>query len=173
MSKLAGLVNFKPSRGINMKTHDARAVANKILDIAGTRDISLTIMQLVKLVHLSNGWWLSFSNGEPLTNSQAETWQYGPVHPQVYHSFKGNGMHPITQKAIDHESGIEITSAFTDKQIRLMEAVVKKYGKIHAFKLSDKMHEPGTPWFVTKEQRGMYKPISNELIKEHFDELGK
>lgn len=156
-----------------MKSHDARAVANKILEIASSKDIPLTLMQLVKLVHLSNGWWLSFSEGEPLTNSQAETWQYGPVHPHVYHAFKGNGMHPISHRAFDHETGIEFSASFTDKQVKLMEAIVKRYGKIHAFKLSDKMHEPGTPWYITKEQSGMYKPISNKLIKEHFDELGQ
>lgn len=38
--------------------HDSRAVANRLIEMADERGISLTIVHLVKLVYFAHGWHL-------------------------------------------------------------------------------------------------------------------
>ncbi|MEO1191621.1 MAG: type II toxin-antitoxin system antitoxin SocA domain-containing protein [Pseudomonadota bacterium] len=153
------------------KPHDSRAVANKILRVARSKGIELTLMQLIKLVYLAHGWWLAFSDGEALTSTQAQAWQYGPVHPEVYRAFKRHGAQPISSPATDPLTGLEYSADFSDEQNSIIDAVVEGYGRTHAFRLSNVMHKPGTPWRVTYDKHGYYHPIANSLIKEHFDDL--
>lgn len=149
--------------------HDSRAVANQILEIAQSQGIDLTLMQLLKLVYLANGWWLIYSEGEPLTDTNAQVWQYGPVHPQVYKAFRKHGSSRIGSKAEDPRTGFPYSASFSEAEKSVMETIVQTYGRMHAFKLSDIMHRDGTPWTVTKDRSGLYSSIPNELIKEHFD----
>ncbi|MAS45433.1 MAG: hypothetical protein CML46_19355 [Rhodobacteraceae bacterium] len=151
-------------------THDPRSVANKILDIADKSGKQLTIMQLLKLVYLANGWWLSFKN-EPFTKTEAQAWQYGPVHPEVYNAFKGSGNSVIRTRATSKATGLEYRDEFAPDEVDMLKAVVDSYGDHHAFALSNIMHRPGTPWTLTVERDGLYRPIPNSLVKEHFDEL--
>jgi uncharacterized phage-associated protein len=156
-----------------MEGHDARAVANKLLEISEKQGIKLTLMQLIKLVYLSHGWWLTFSEGDPLTSSSPQAWQYGPVHPEVYRAFKKYGRAPILGRAINADTGFEYQSHFSNDEVALMEQVVSSYGRYHAFTLSDIMHKPGTPWSLVNSESGDYAPIPNSVIKKHFDEIRK
>lgn len=151
--------------------HDARAIANHILDIADEEGIPLTIMQLLKLVYLSHGWWLSFSEGCPLTKSNPQAWQYGPVHPEVYRAFPKMGRHHIQTRAVDPETGYTFSTNLSKDEDALIRQVVKAYGRHHAFTLSDMMHQPGTPWSETNSRYGDYANIPNDLMHKHFDEL--
>lgn len=153
-----------------MGPFDARAIANAILDVSHKRGTDVTLMQLIKLVYLAHGWWLAFSR-EPLTSSDPQAWQYGPVHPQVYKAFKKFGSSPITERAIDGSTRLEYREALPEEVRDLLEGVVDSYGDMHAFKLSDIMHQPGTPWSITKDNTGLYSPIPSDLIRRHFDEL--
>lgn len=154
-----------------MPSHDARAVANKILSLSQERGQPLTLMQLIKLVYLANGWWLSYSDGEALTNTSAQAWQHGPVHPHVYKAFRRFGSGPVTSPALDKDTQLPYDSNYTPEQVQIIESVVENYGNMHAFKLSDIMHRPGTPWSRTMQETGQYSVIPNTVIKEHFDEL--
>ncbi|WP_156414013.1 hypothetical protein [Fulvimarina pelagi] len=49
--------------------HDARAIANLILEEAQRRGIQLTEMQLIKLVYFVNGWSLELLD-EPLVEDR-------------------------------------------------------------------------------------------------------
>lgn len=151
--------------------HDARAVANKLLEICEQKGISITLMQLIKLVHLSNGWWMTYSNGEPLVIAEAQAWQYGPVYPQVYRSFKKFGSGKISEKAINKSTGDIYFADFSESEVSLMESVVDAYGKLHAFQLSDMMHQPGTPWHDVFTTQGPYAPIPHKRVYEHFNDL--
>jgi uncharacterized phage-associated protein len=151
--------------------HDSRAVANQILDIAEQQGIKLTLMQLIKLVYLAHGWWLTFSDGKPLTSSSPQAWQYGPVHPEVYRAFKRYGRGHISGRAVNNLTGFEYSEDFTADELALLEQVVASYGKYHAFTLSDIMHRPGTPWSTVNSEFGDYSPIPNNIIKRHFDDL--
>lgn len=153
------------------KSFDSRAVANKILDIAKGKEIKLTMMQLLKLVYIAHGWWLTFSDGKPLTSDSPQAWQYGPVHPAVYNAFRRNGSAHIQHKATDPDTGLEFIGEFNSDIIRVLDQVVESYGKLHAFRLSDMTHQMGTPWDQASKQWGNYAPISNAIIKDHFDDI--
>lgn len=150
---------------------DARSIANRILDHAEHQGLHLTVMQLLKLVYLAHGWWLTFSGGNPLTTIRPEAWKYGPVHRDVYNSFRHFGSNPIVGRAVDSATGFEYREQVSDDIDQLLAQVVSSYGKHHAFTLSDIMHKPGTPWSVTSETRGHYAPIEDDLIREHFDDI--
>ena len=150
---------------------DSRAIANKILDYADQNDTPLTIMQLLKLVYLAHGWWLTFTNGHPLTSTLPQAWKYGPVYREVYNAFSRFDRRPITGRAVDPITGFEFYADMSNEVKAILEEVVLSYGKHHAFVLSDLMHKPGTPWSITVEEFGYYKPIKNDLIQREFDGL--
>ncbi len=153
--------------------YSSLAVANKILDIAKQKSIKLTMMQLLKLVYISHGWWLTFSEGKPLTSDTPQAWQYGPVYPEVYKAFRGSGSSKITRRAVDPDTGLEPYERISEEATELLEQVVDAYGNLHAYVLSDMTHEDGTPWSQASKEGGYYAPIPNSLIKEHFDDLRK
>ncbi len=150
--------------------YDARAVANAILSYARETGRPLTLMQLIKLVYLVYGWGLSLL-GRRVVNSSPQAWQYGPVFPHVYKAFKHFGSAPISELARDKQSGNEYRAELNSQENELVRAVVDAYGDMHAFQLSNIMHRPGTPWTQTYESQGPYSIISDDLIRQHFDDL--
>jgi uncharacterized phage-associated protein len=147
--------------------YESRAIANAILHYANASGKALTPMQLIKLVYVANGWSLALL-GRPLISEQIQAWQYGPVIPNVYRAFNAFGSSPITQAAINHATGFEFSADIDPDDMRLIKAVVDSYGHMHAFQLSNKMHEPGTPWTETFTTKGAYSVIPSDLIKKHF-----
>ncbi|MEJ1998904.1 MAG: DUF4065 domain-containing protein, partial [Maritimibacter sp.] len=114
---------------VEVGSYDSRVVANRILEIAETKGIKLTLMQLLKLVYIAHGWWLSFSNGRPLTSDTPQAWQYGPVYPAVYNAFRRYGSREIEHKASDLITGYEYSGSFSSDVDRLLEQVVESYGR--------------------------------------------
>ncbi|WGI22422.1 type II toxin-antitoxin system antitoxin SocA domain-containing protein [Amylibacter sp. IMCC11727] len=154
-----------------MGPFDSRVIANRILDIAEQRNIRLTMMQLLKLVYIAHGWWLTYSGGQPLTSDKPQAWQYGPVHPLVYNAFRRFGATAITERARDPETGFAYSDEITSDIDSILGSVVDSYGKLHAYRLSDMTHQVGTPWDQASKKWGNYAPITDASIKEHFDEL--
>ena len=152
-----------------MPPYDSRSIANRILEIARTKGLPLTIMQLQKLVYYAHGWWLSYSEGQPLTSDYPKAWKYGPVYDAIYDAFRGSGSQPILGYAVDEQTGLKIASDLTPAVNAMVERVVDAYGRLHAFQLSDMTHTTNPPWTVASKQYGHYAPISNELIRENFD----
>ena len=66
--------------------------------------MSLSILQLVKLVYLAHGWSLGFDRG-PLINATAEAWERGPVIPRVYNFYRKQGIHNINGLAANEWGG--------------------------------------------------------------------
>ena len=152
------------------ETHDSRAVANYILDLADDSGRSLTIMQLVKLVYIANGWALALFEA-PLIDEPVEAWQYGPVVPNVYRAFAGAGSRPISFRATEPFSSIEYRSKFSKDEKSLIRSVFDKYGSMHAYRLSDLTHRPNTPWSITYKKNGAYSQIPQSVITAHFKKL--
>ena len=149
--------------------HDPRAIANKILEIRSESGEPLTVMQLIKLVYIADGWSLAL-RGRPLSDASPEAWQYGPVYPSVYREFRQFGAKPITAPAYVAGTQIPFTEEFTNDEVDLLRAVVKAYGKLSAYALSNLTHQPQTPWSKAYA-RGAYSEIPVGEIKSHFEEL--
>jgi uncharacterized phage-associated protein len=149
---------------------DPRGIANAILQVARAQGKQLTLMQLIKLVYLAHGWSWAILH-RPLSKAPVQAWQYGPVYPEVYSAFKRFGSSPISSLAVSKSTGQTYQADLDEDDRDLIGAVVDAYGGMHAFQLSNIMHQPGTPWTETFNSSGAYSVIPEELIRKHYDEL--
>ncbi|MCY3852909.1 MAG: DUF4065 domain-containing protein [Gammaproteobacteria bacterium] len=73
-------------------------------------DWSLSHLHLQKLLYLSHMFFLGQNAGEPLVQGHFEAWDYGPVHPELYHKAKIFGADPVKnifRSCDDLEEGLE------------------------------------------------------------------
>lgn len=151
------------------EARDARAVANKILDVREATEESLTIMQLIKLAYIADGWSLAIL-GRPLINEKPEAWQYGPVYRSIYNAFSGIGSRPISGRAKHFGTEIPISDELADEEIKIIDMVVGSYGKLSAFALSNLTHKDDTPWSKAFK-KGLYADIDTDEMRAHFEGL--
>lgn len=67
--------------------NDAIGISKQILEYASKKGISLTHLQLQKLLYFVYGYHLAVFN-KPLFPSGFAPWTYGPVSEEAYHFFK-------------------------------------------------------------------------------------
>lgn len=146
---------------------DSRAVANRILTKASAKGRSLTIMQLVKLIYFSQGWYLAFTD-KPLTYHPAQAWQYGPVYPHVYKAFPKAGSSLLDGLILDKSTGKPYEMAASEDEDHMIDWVLAEYGTAHAFDLSRMTHVDDGPWKQTIDATGPYSEIPNSLLKAYF-----
>jgi uncharacterized phage-associated protein len=142
--------------------YDARQIANWFVTRAKRDGESLSIMTLLKLTYIAHGWHLEMRNAAPLFENQIEVWQYGPVIPDVYNSFRQQGIH--VSETIHNVLDVELAK----EDENLLEQVYNIYGKLSAFQLSELTNMPGGPWDIATKAGGYYAPIPNELIHQHY-----
>lgn len=147
---------------------DARAIANHVLQVARELGLSLTPMQLMKIVYFAHGWSLGLRN-RPLFTQPVQAWQYGPVIPDVYWAFSRFGRSPVAEPA-KNEFGLAYEAELDEVDERIIRAVVAQYGKLHAFVLSDMTHQPGTPWQKSFKP-GFRAVIGSDDIGQYFKGL--
>jgi uncharacterized phage-associated protein len=130
-------------------TRDVREVGNAILEIASQDGIKLSNLALNKIAYFAHAWFLAIYS-KPLIDSAFEAWQYGPVHPQLYHQLKRFGDRPITAKLtrIDLDTGQDTPVQITldDEELEHIAKITRFYGVRSASWLVEATHEPGAPW---------------------------
>lgn len=141
----------------------AQVVADDILKIAKRRGMTLTPIQLMKLVYISYGWYLAMHNAK-LFNDRIEAWKYGPVIPNLYQSTKRFGRGEIpTNLVADGPISNPNMEAFYD-------SIVENYGKYSGIALSNLTHRQGTPWQRVFQPNIMSTEIPDEYIREHYQQ---
>jgi len=155
--------------------HDARAIANFLLDHAESRGRKLTVMALLKIIYFAHGWHLA-KFGKPLISNEFEAWQEGPVVRVVYTCFRESAGNPIGDRARRFNAISrryeQVRYNICKEQSQLLVNILDAYGHLHAFRLSELTHEPGSPWdqvWNAPERKitvGMR--IENEAIRRHF-----
>ena len=141
--------------------YDARQIANWFVERSAKDGQTLSIMSLLKLTYVAHGWHLEMRK-QPLFFNDVQAWQYGPVIPDVYHSYRRQGVNvtqpfPVSGAALNAEDET------------LLEQVWGIYGKMSPFQLSDITHEENGPWHIATSVGGNYAPIPNELIQKHYE----
>ena len=158
-----------------MKTFDARAVANLILDEADRKSRRISNLSLQKLLYFSHGLYLIRKNS-PLVTGYFEAWQYGPVHPTVYESFKGaadrfiefraSRLNLVTQQ-------LETIPKIDDSDcLQTISQVVDAYGQLNPGRLVELSHATNAPWSFVVDNSKM-RPmlglrITDNIIRERF-----
>lgn len=143
--------------------YDARQIANWFIRRAMSEGEHLSIMQLLKLIYIAHGWFLEITGGAPLIKNKIEAWKHGPVVPDVYREFRGQGIDSL-QPAHGFDAAIDAYSA------NILEYVYNNYGKVPAIQLSNMTHESGGPWDIASRRYGFFAPITNDLILAHYQE---
>ncbi len=156
--------------GLAMSAFPPLAIANAVLEEAQRQGKSLTIMQLLKLVYIAHGWSLALFD-RPLVSQPPQAWEHGPVFPEVYRWFRKFGSGPISEYA-STPLGSMIRAELSPEQAGVISSVVKSYGDMHAFTLSNITHQQGTPWSQSY-QPGSSNLIPDGLIAAHYKELAR
>ncbi|MEU9516817.1 type II toxin-antitoxin system antitoxin SocA domain-containing protein [Micromonospora sp. NPDC048169] len=137
-------------------------VAAYILEQCG----EMTAMKLQKLVYYSKAWHLVWDNA-PLFNDRIEAWANGPVVRALYaqHRKRMN----VAAGDIDGDS-----SRLTQDERETIDAVLKFYGKLKAFELSDLTHSE-RPWLDARGDTPPGAPssalITDDAMYEYYDGL--
>jgi uncharacterized phage-associated protein len=159
--------------------YPAKAIANAILNKAAEDDKKITHLKLQKLLYYVAGYYLAVTD-KPLLDHTFEAWDYGPVVPEIYHEFKHFGGRPITSpaKEIDWEEGraIPVPIPTDDKHLnKVLNYVMRAYGKFSGAQLSEMTHRDGSPWDETRKANPGIRDadIPRRLLKEHFGPLVK
>lgn len=140
-----------------------QVVADDILKIAKRRGVPVTPMQLMKLVYISYGWYLAM-HGSKLFNDRIEAWKYGPVIPNLYQATKRFGRDPIpTHLIADGPISNPAMEAF-------YSSIVENYGRYSGIALSNLTHRDGTPWQRVFRPNVMGIEITDDLIREHYQQ---
>ncbi len=143
--------------------HDSRAVANRLIEMADERGISLTILHLVKLVYFAHGWHLGLFH-KPLIRHTVQAWRYGPVIPEVYSAFRPKPPEPA-RAPVKKQRGYK--EEFTEDETMVLRRVLEKYSAMPFDTLTHLTHRPGSPWDQVR-QYGYYATIPNEVMEKYF-----
>jgi len=139
----------------------AQIIADDVLKLAKRKGLSLTPMQLMKLVYISYGWYLAMHNAK-LFNDRIEAWKYGPVIPNLYHATKRFGGDLIPQNLI-------ADSALSFPQLEeFLGSVVDNYGAYSGIALSNLTHREGTPWQRAYLPNVLGIEIPDKYIRDHY-----
>lgn len=163
-----------------MKGVDARAIANALLDIADSRAMALSNMQVQKLVYLCHGWH-HVACKAPLVCNDFEAWENGPVVRSLYDALRQYGNSKVEGRALWYDAlqnkwalaSADLSQRSTD----LIEKVFDRYGGMTAFSLSEMTHERGSPWYeIWYSVAGIGNfgmKIPDQLTREYFDGLSR
>ena len=110
---------------------------------------------------------------DELIHDRVEAWDYGPVIPSLYHTFKRFGNDEIARENYDI-LGPRVDQNDT-KAIALLGKVWEVYGNMTGLRLSTLTHKKDGPWHTVTSQnrtRNGTLPnnlwIPNQVIKNYF-----
>lgn len=145
-------------------SYDSRQIANWFVNEAERENKPLTIMKLVKIVYMAHGWCLAIFD-RPLIFDDVEAWDYGPVIPEVYYTFrvKGSGR-AVMSRARFEDFGLGLDPNTES----LLKEVWGRYKNRSALQLSDLTHVKGGPWDLMYRPGIRYQKIPNKVIQKHY-----
>lgn len=141
----------------------AKTIADDILKLAKRRGLSLTPMQLMKLVYIAYGWHLAMQ-GSKLFDERVEAWKYGPVIPDLYQATKHFGGSAVPAHLI-----ADSPISRPDLEV-FLDSIVENYGKYSGIALSNLTHRSGTPWHRVYRPNVLNLEIPDDYIREHYQQ---
>jgi uncharacterized phage-associated protein len=151
--------------------YPALAVAYAFVKKGIEEEIPFTQMKLQKLVFFAHGLYLATESSQPLIKENFQAWKFGPVVPEIYHTYKYYGDEKINDTfwLFGAEDSWDETLKNADKKSQeAIDATWSALKSMSAIKLSNWTHKEGSPW------QKVYKPgihsveIPNEKIEAYF-----
>ncbi|KAF1682399.1 Panacea domain-containing protein [Veillonella sp. R32] len=119
----------------------------------------MTNLRLNKLLYFAQA--ASFKKlGYPLIEESFEAWQFGPVLPEVYETYKHFGRNGIQSEPFDR-------SKLNRKEQLFLIDVLRTYNAISTSALVKMSHESDGPWSKSYKFN-KHEIIANEAIKSYF-----
>lgn len=126
----------------------------------------VTQMKLQKMVYFAHGLYLAAYNKQPLIKETFQAWKFGPVVPDIYHTYKFYGSTPINDTKWILRSDVNPDDTPIDENARkIIDYTWNTLKGINAVKLSNWTHQEGSPWAQH------YVPGVNETFIPN-DEIG-
>lgn len=150
-----------------MKTmYSSFDIARKILQLAKSEGLNVDTMKLLKLVYITHGWHLGFTN-KPLINDEIQAWKYGPVIPVLYDVIKRFGAGNVDGELIDLYADKELDPETSE----FVENIWHVYKEMSGLELSARTHKDGSAWAKTYEEGILNMVIDDEEIKQHYKSM--
>lgn len=166
---------------LRKRPYKAIDIANFLVKYFNEHQQKITNLMLLKILYYLQADYLRKEDDVPLFRDDIEMWGYGPVVPNVYHSFKENGVAPIQQTYSyieEDENGdwsivdadqVELDANDQEEITNLAEKIWRKYND-RPFDLVEKTHEEPM-WAEQREaiENGQRKiKYNNEDIHNYF-----
>lgn len=125
---------------------------------------SLSNLEMQKILYLAHMFYLG-RTGEPLVQGQFEAWDYGPVHPDLYHKVKVYGSDPVGN--VFH--GVPELPEGSERDI--IDEAYLGIGKAGAGRLVKATHRPGGAWATNYIPGARRRILSNSIILKEYQDL--
>jgi uncharacterized phage-associated protein len=131
--------------------YPASAIALEFVKKGIQENKPVTQMKIQKLLYFAQGFYLA-QYGSPLISESFQAWEYGPVIPEIYSTFKIYGSSPIVDASTlffftTDAKKIEIESqSFTDDAKSIIDFTWNALKDIDAIALSTWTHKENSPW---------------------------
>ena len=113
------------------------AAAKRVAERSGW---SLSNLELQKILYLAQMFYMGEHDGEPLVPGHFEAWDYGPVHPTLYHEAKIFGSSPV--KNIFHS----VPELPDGPEAKHLDEAVKQLANVGSGRLVAATHRPNGAW---------------------------
>lgn len=141
-------------------TVSAFAAAKKVCSLS---DWTFSNLQLQKILYLAHMVYMGEKDGAPLVDGHFEAWDYGPVHPAVYHKAKAFGRGPV--KNVFH--GISDLPDDSDES-EILTRAVSAFRNVSPSALVSVTHKPEGAWYKNYEPGYNRSIIPNEDIYQEY-----
>lgn len=126
---------------------------------------SLSNLELQKILYLAHMFFLGRTGGNPLVHGQFEAWDYGPVHPDLYHRAKIFGSDAV--KNIFHDTADLPTGA----EREIINEAYDSIGKAGPGRLVHATHRKNGAWERAYVPGMRHCIIPNDDILREYQEL--
>ena len=125
----------------------ATVLSNNILFRGKKENIKITPMKLQKLLYYVCVKYVK-ETGEMPISERFEVWQYGPVLPSVYETFRKFGSNPITKYSKDASGYSYLVSESKNPILKeTIDIIWGKYKRKTGIELSKMTHQPNSGWY--------------------------
>ena len=144
-------------------TVSAVAAAKRLAERSGW---ALSNLELQKILYLAHMFHMGRNDGRPLVSGNFQAWDYGPVHPTLYHHVKVFGASPVANLF----RGVpDVQEGTTEAQI--LDEALDELASATPGRLVAVTHRKGGAWERNYVPGGRNIVIPNEDILREYREL--
>ena len=126
---------------------------------------TLSNLELQKILYLAHMFHLGRTDGEPLVYGQFEAWDYGPVHPDLYHRAKVFGADPVEDIFYD----VDEPSEGAERSV--LDEAYDALGESGPGRLVNATHRVNGAWYANYIPGQRHCVIPNKDILREYREL--